>query len=102
MTEPDTPARVTVVPRPAVTSHTEAQVPQSTKQLDDPEAHRAAIKATIAQLDLLDPAHVTEDGKPDATVLSDLLGRKVSAMERDDAWAEMKSNQNQARARKKE
>ena len=74
MTEPDTPARVTVVPRPAVTTKTEVQVPQSTMQLDDPEAHRAAIKATIAQLDISDPAHVTEEGKPDATVLSDLLG----------------------------
>jgi hypothetical protein len=100
MTNPDTPARVTVVPRPAVTSHTEEVAPQLTKQLDDPVSRRAAIKATIEQLDLSDPTHVTEDGKPDATVLSDLLGRKVSARERDDAWAELKSNWNQARARK--
>ena len=100
MRQPDTPARVTVVPRPAVTTKTEVQVPQSTMQLDDPEAHRAAIKATIAQLDISDPAHVTEEGKPDATVLSDLLGWKVSARERDDVWAEMESDPNQSRARK--
>jgi hypothetical protein len=89
MTEPDTPARVTVVPRSAVTTHSEMITPQSTRQLDDPEVRRAAIKATIAQLDLSDPTHVTEDGKPDATVLTDLLGWKVSAKERDNAWAEV-------------
>ena len=79
---------------------TETQVPQLTKRLDDPDARRAAVKATIAQLDLSDPTHATEEGKPDATVLSDLLGWKVSARERDDAWAEMEPGQNQARARK--
>jgi hypothetical protein len=102
MTEPDTPARVTVVPRPAVTTHTETMAPQSTKQLDDPEARRATIKATIEQLDLSDPTHVTEDGKPDATVLSDLLGWQVSARERDDAWAEMEPGPNHSRIGKKE
>ena len=105
MTEPNTPVRVTISPRPAVTTHIEKTASLPASDLpppNEPEARRAAIKATIQQLDLSDPAHVTEAGKPDATVLSDLLGRKVSAMERDDAWAEMKSNQNQARARKKE
>jgi len=102
MTEPDTPRRVTIRPRPAVTTHTETMAPQSTKQPDDPDARRVAIKTAIEQLDLSDPTHVTEDGKPDATVLSDLLGRRVSARERDDAWAEMESDPNQARARKKE
>ncbi len=100
MTEPDTPARVTVVPRPAVTTHNEASHPQPTRQRDDPEARRAAIKATIAQLDLSDPTHVTEGGKPDATVLSDLLGWKVSAKERDEAWAEFERASIQSRARK--
>jgi len=100
MTEPDTPARVTVVPRPAATTHTETMAPQSTQQLDDPEARRTAIKATIEQLDLSDPTHVTEDGKPDATVLSDLLGWQVSARERDDAWAEMEPGPNQPRTKK--
>lgn len=102
MIKPDTPARVTVVPRPAVTTHTETAAPPSAKSLDDPEARRAAIKATIEQLDLSDPAHATEDGKPDATVLSDLLGWQVSARERDDVWAEMEPGQNRSRARKKE
>ena len=100
MTEPDTPARVTVVPRPAVTTHSEAITPRSTRQRDDPEVRRAAIKATIAQLDLSDPTHVTEDGKPDATVLTDLLGWKVSAKERDDAWAEVERASTQSQARK--
>ena len=100
MTEPDTPARVTVVPRPAVTTHNQAPLPQLTRRRDDPEARRAAIKATIAQLDLSDPTHVTEDGKPDATVLSDLLGWKVSAKERDDAWAEVECASTQPLAKK--
>ena len=103
MTDPDTPARVTVVPRPAVTSHTEipARLPESDPQpLNEPEARRAAIKATIEQLDLSDPSHVTEDGKPDATVLSDLLGWLVSAKERDDAWAEIEPASNRSRSKK--
>ena len=100
MTEPDTPARVTVVPRPAVTTKTETQVPQSTKRQDDPDARKAAIKATIKQLYLSDPTHMTEGGKPDATVLSDLLGWKVSAKERDDAWVELGRPSPQSQARK--
>ena len=105
MIKPDTPARVTVVPRPAVTSHTEApaRLPESDPQPpNDPEARRAAIKATIEQLDLSDPAHATEDGKPDATVLADLLGWQVSARERDDVWAEMEPGPNRSRAKRKE
>jgi len=101
MTKPDTPVRVTVSPRPAVTSHTEvpARLPESDPQpLNEPEARRAAIKATIEQLDLSDPSHVTEDGKPDATVLSDLLGWQVSAKERDAVWAELEPTSNRSRA----
>ena len=100
MTEPDTPARVTVVPRPAVTTHTETAAPPSAKPSGDPEARRAAIKATIEQLDLSDPTHATEDGKPDATVLSDLLGWQVSAKERDDAWAVIEPPSNRSRSKK--
>lgn len=100
MTKPDTPARVTVVPRPAVTSHTEGMAPQPTKRQDDPMTRRGAIKATIERLDFSDPTHVTEDGKPDATVLTDLLGWKVSAKERDDAWAEVERASIQSRAKK--
>ena len=100
MIKPDTPARVTVVPRPAVTTHTETAAPPSAKPSGDPEARRAAIKATIEQLDLSDPTHAIEDGKPDATVLSDLLGWQVTAKERDDAWAEIESPSNRSRGRK--
>ncbi len=100
MIKPDTPARVTVVPRPAVTTHTETAAPPSAKPSGDPEARRAAIKATIEQLDLSDPTHATEDGKPDATVLSDLLGWQVSAKERDDAWAEIEPASNRSRSKK--
>ena len=105
MTEPDTPARVTVVPRPAVTTHTEVPALPLTSDAKPPngsEARRAAIKATIEQLDLSDPAHVTEGGKPDATVLSDLLGWLVSAKERDDAWAEIEPASNRSRSKKQE
>ena len=101
MSNTPAPRRVTVVPRPAVTSHTEAAaapVPTSGPP-SDPEGRREAIKATIAQLDLSDPTHVTEDGKPDATVLTDLLGWKVSAKERDDAWAEVERASTQSRAK---
>ena len=100
MTEPNTPARVTVVPRPAVTTNTKTAAPPSAKPSGDPEARRAAIKATIEQLDLSDPTHATEDGKPDATVLSDLLGWQVSAKERDDAWAEIEPPSNRSRSKK--
>jgi len=100
MTEPNTPVRVTVVPRPAVTTHNETAASPSAKPSGDPEARRAAIKATIEQLDLSDPTHAIEDGKPDATVLSDLLGWQVTAKERDDAWAEIESPSNRSRGRK--
>ncbi|MBT6860529.1 MAG: hypothetical protein HOA18_17340 [Rhodospirillaceae bacterium] len=103
MTEPDTPARVTVVPRPAVTTHTEVPALPLTSDAKPPngsEARRAAIKATIEQLDLSDPAHVTEGGKPDATVLSDLLGWQVSAKERDAVWSEIGSASSLSRVRK--
>jgi hypothetical protein len=103
MTEPDTPARVTVVPRPAMTTHTETMASPRESDLrppNDRETRRAAIKATIEQLDLSDQTHVTEDGKPDATVLSDLLGWLVSAKERDDAWAEIEPASNRSRFKK--
>lgn len=34
-----------------------------------------------------DRAHWTRDGRPNAVVLSELLGRPVSAAERDRAWS---------------
>ena len=102
MTKSDTPVRVTVVPRPAITTHTETPTPQSVKPLDDPGGRRATIKAAIEQLDLSDQTHVTEDGKPDATVLSDLLGWQVSARERDAVWAEMEPSPGRSRTKNKE
>ena len=105
MTEPDTPRRVTVSPRPAVTTHTETTAPppaSDPQPPNEPEARRAAIKATIGQLDLSDAAHVTEDGKPDATILSDLLGWQVLAKERDAVWAEMEPGPGRSRTKNKE
>jgi len=105
MTEPDTRARVTVVPRPAMTTHTETTAPPPASDLlppNEPETRHAAIKATIEQLDLSDQTHVTEAGKPDATVLSDLLGWQVSARERDAVWAELQGAGNGSRVKIKE
>jgi hypothetical protein len=52
----------------------------------DPAQRLAAIGREIGRLDRRDTAHFTEDGKPDANVLSDRLGWRVSARERDEAW----------------
>lgn len=49
----------------------------------------AAIRDTIAGLDPNDPAHFVKIGKPDANVLTELLGWRVTARDRDDAWAAM-------------
>lgn len=45
------------------------------------------IESAIRSLRPGDPAHWTRDGRPNAVVLSELLGRPVSAAERDAAWA---------------
>ncbi len=45
----------------------------------------------LGAIDLLEEdndAHWTNDGKPDANALSSILGRNVSAAERDKAWQE--------------
>lgn len=47
------------------------------------DARLDAIRAEIAALDAADPAHVTGNGRPDANVLSERLGWRVSARERD-------------------
>ena len=58
------------------------------------EAERIVrIAEAIVGLDLSDPAHVTASGKPDATVLSELLGWRVSAEERDRAWDEVSGHE---------
>lgn len=46
----------------------------------------AAIRKAAAGLDPNDPAHFTKISKPDATVLTELLGWQVTARERDEAW----------------
>lgn len=55
----------------------------------DADQRLAAIKAAIAELDPDDEAHWTKDKKPDATVLSEKLGWKVKAAERDEAFSEL-------------
>ena len=51
------------------------------------DAELAAVAGAIAALDPEDAAHFTRDGKPDAKVLGELTGFKVSAKLRDAAWA---------------
>ena len=48
-----------------------------------------AIKDAIANLDKKDEAHWTKNNEPDANVLTELLGWKVKADERNQAWMEM-------------
>ncbi|MDP1628854.1 hypothetical protein [Parvibaculum sp.] len=64
------------------------------KALDKKPASLAAdhdfgddVLNAIHGLDRRDNAHFTKAGKPDSGVLSERLGRTVSAAERDDAWA---------------
>jgi len=47
------------------------------------------IKAAIATLEEGNYKHWTKDKKPDASVLSSIVGSKVSAAERDAVWAEL-------------
>lgn len=46
----------------------------------------ADIRRVIRGLNAGDPSHFTADGKPDARHISETLGRRVSASERDEAW----------------
>jgi len=48
-----------------------------------------AIKEAIGRLDKKDEAHWTKSNEPDANVLTELLGWKVKADERNQAWMEM-------------
>lgn len=47
-----------------------------------------SLMDAIALLNPADVTHWTKAGLPDANALSELTGRKVSATERNDAWAE--------------
>lgn len=104
MSDTPAPRRVTVIPRAAVTTHTEVppDPAPAPKPPSKPDERREAIETAIRQLDLADPIHFTEDGRPDATVLSDLLGWQVSAEERDAVWAEIDTAANRSGPRKKE
>ena len=53
----------------------------------------AVISEAIRSLDPDDEAHFTEGGKPDANVLSDRLGWRVTARERDEAWEAMRGDE---------
>jgi hypothetical protein len=45
-----------------------------------------SIEAAIAKLDPNDPKQFTASGKPQVDALEHVLGRQVSAAERDAAW----------------
>ena len=60
---------------------------------EDPNEGLEAVIAKIGELDPNDEKAFTNGGKPDATVLGDLLNRKVPAAERDQAWAEFQRRQ---------
>lgn len=53
-----------------------------------PDQRQAAIIAEIGKLPLDDDTLWTNSGKPDASALSERLGFRISAAERDAAWAE--------------
>lgn len=55
----------------------------------DPDQRQAAIIAEIGKLPLDDDTLWTNSGKPDAGALSERLGFRVSAAERDAAWAQV-------------
>lgn len=54
-------------------------------------ALRAAIIAAAAKLDTGRPEHFTRDGRPQVAALSERLGYRVTAGERDAAWAGAKA-----------
>ncbi|WP_087022416.1 HI1506-related protein [Thaumasiovibrio subtropicus] len=49
------------------------------------------IETAITQLDPNNPNHFTNSGKPQTDILSQLVGRRVSAAERDQAWESYQS-----------
>ena len=71
---------------------------------DEPEDTPAAPTGGTTKVDLsvgeaialLDPdkeGHFTGNGLPNANVLSDMVGRKVTSAERDEVWAEYQKGQ---------
>ena len=63
--------------------------PKRNAEPTEGEARKAAIVKATESLDKDDAAHWTKDKRPDATVLSEKAGFKVSAKERDVVWGEM-------------
>lgn len=61
------------------------------EQSEDPQGEYEALMEAIKSFDPEDESKWTEDGAPDANVLSDVLNRQVSAAERDVAWAQVQS-----------
>ena len=59
----------------------------------DEEIKLDKIVALIGELDLQDQNVMTKSNKPDAGVLSEMLGENVSAQERDVAWQEFQTKQ---------
>lgn len=57
----------------------------------EPAERLSAIKEAIAGLDLSVDANKTTDGRPDCNALTEALGWKVGAAERDEAWAAVKA-----------
>ncbi|MDO6497329.1 HI1506-related protein [Photobacterium sanguinicancri] len=80
--------------------------PHTTGPLDDaklPDAVTAfckdgALTLAIANLDPENPDHFTSTNKPQVGALSQLVGRTLTATERDEAWACFQSNANKALA----
>ncbi len=72
---------------------TQAEPPESANEQGDatgtdaPPAIDEALLAAITALDPENKAHFTNDGEPEVKALGELVARKVSAAERDDAWA---------------
>jgi len=67
----------------------ESEAKAKEEAANDPEKRKAAIIEAIALLEPGNKEQFTNDGKPDARELSDLLGWTVSAQERDAIWEEV-------------
>ncbi len=71
-------------------SDTEVENPAADE--DTAQESLAEIVDAIADLDQENPSHWTNDGKPDSRSLSAVLGRIISAADRDTAWERYQSS----------
>jgi len=60
------------------------------------EDRLSAIKGAVSKLDKEDKTKWTSNGMPDANVLTEMLGWKVKADERNQAWMEMLAEESKA------